>query len=264
MRATATAAASRSLSVVVPVFNEEEVLPELHERLDDGARRTSRRLRGRLRRRRLDRRLGRADRGAGRASADDVVLVQLSRNFGMEIAMSAGLDHARGDYVVLMHADLQDPPELIPDMLAARARRAGRRRLRAPHRARREPLKRMLATGFYAMMRAPRARALPGPGGRLPADVAARRSTRCATMPERRRFLRGMVAWVGFEQVPIEYRRAGRHGRRRRVLPGAVPARARGDHVVLRRAAAASPPTSARSARRSAALAGVRRAGAAR
>ena len=52
-----------------------------------------------------------------------MVLVQLSRNFGMEIAMSAGLDHARGDYVVLMHADLQDPPELIPDMLGARPRR---------------------------------------------------------------------------------------------------------------------------------------------
>ena len=45
------------------------------------------------------------------------VLVKLSRNFGMEVAMSAGLDHARGDYVALMHADLQDPPELIPDML---------------------------------------------------------------------------------------------------------------------------------------------------
>src|SRR6186713_3432871 len=47
-----------------------------------------------------------------------IVLVRLSRNFGMEIAMSAGVDNAAGDHVVLMHADLQDPPELIPDMLA--------------------------------------------------------------------------------------------------------------------------------------------------
>src|SRR4029078_7547792 len=80
------------------------------------------------------------------------VLVRLSRNFGMEIAMSAGLDHARGDYAVLMHADLQDPPELIPQMLemapersagVVYARRIGRKESR---------LKRALAPGFYELM----------------------------------------------------------------------------------------------------------------
>ena len=70
--------------------------------------------------------------------------------------------------------------------------------------------KRLLATALLPADGAARARALPGAGGRLPADVAAGGRHRCATMPERRRFLRGMVAWVGFEQVPIEYRRAGR------------------------------------------------------
>jgi glycosyltransferase involved in cell wall biosynthesis len=196
------------LSVVVPVFNEEEVLPDLHARLhaalagveggyeivyvDDGSSDGSARL---------------AESWA--RSEDNVVLVQLSRNFGMEIAMSAGLDHVRGEYTVLMHADLQDPPELIPDMLRSAAeeqadvvfaRRIGREESR---------LKRFLATGFYAMMRSLARVPYQGQAGDF--RLMSRRVTDTVrTMPERRRFLRGMVAWVGFKQVPIEYRRAGR------------------------------------------------------
>jgi polyisoprenyl-phosphate glycosyltransferase len=196
------------VSVVVPVFNEEEVLPELHERLraalaevdggfevvyvDDGS---------------TD---GSAEIAAAWArSEDNVTLVQLSRNFGMEIAMSAGLDHVRGAYTVLMHADLQDPPELIPDMLRSAAeeqadvvfaRRIGRDESR---------IKRLLATGFYAMMRSLARVPYQGQAGDF--RLMSRRVTdTLRTMPERRRFLRGMVAWVGFKQVPIEYRRAGR------------------------------------------------------
>ena len=137
--------------------------------------------------------------------------------------MSAGLDHAHGDYVVLMHADLQDPPELIPDMLRTAAeeeadvvfaRRIGRDESR---------VKRLLATGFYAMMRTLARVPYQGQAGDF--RLMSRRVTDTVrTMPERRRFLRGMVAWVGFKQVPIEYRRAGRAGRRRGVLPGPVPA----------------------------------------
>ena len=196
------------VSVVVPVFNEEEVLPELHERLraaladvdggyevvyvDDGS---------------TD---GSAEIAAAWArSEDNVTLVQLSRNFGMVIAMSAGLDHVRGAYTVLMHADLQDPPELIPDMLRSAAeehadvvfaRRIGRDESR---------MKRLLATGFYAMMRSLARVPYQGQAGDF--RLMSRRVTdTLRTMPERRRFLRGMVAWVGFKQVPIEYRRAGR------------------------------------------------------
>ena len=196
------------VSVVVPVFNEEEVLPELHERLkaaladvdggyevvyvDDGS---------------TD---GSAEIAATWARTEDnVTLLQLSRNFGMEIAMSAGLDHARGAYTVLMHADLQDPPELIPDMLRSAAeeqadvvfaRRIGRDESR---------MKRLLATGFYAMMRSLARVPYQGQAGDF--RLMSRRVTdTLRTMPERRRFLRGMVAWVGFKQVPIEYRRAGR------------------------------------------------------
>jgi polyisoprenyl-phosphate glycosyltransferase len=196
------------LSVVVPVYDEEQSLPELYTRLrsalidlsgryeliyvDDGSRDQSSE---------MVERWARAE--------DDVVLVQLSRNFGMEIAMSAGLDHANGDYAVLMHADLQDPPELIPDMLQKAeaeeadvvfARRIGRDESR---------IKRVLATGFYATMRTLARVPYQGQAGDF--RLMARRVTETVrSMPERRRFLRGMVAWVGFKQVPIEYRRAER------------------------------------------------------
>jgi glycosyltransferase involved in cell wall biosynthesis len=194
-----------SVSVVVPVLDEREALPELHRRVraalagveheivfvDDGSTDGS----------------GALVEGLA-AREDGIVLVQLSRNFGMEVAMSAGLDHARGDYVVLMHADLQDPPELIPEMLrlasegadVVYARRIGRDE---------SWLKRTLATGFYALMA--RLARTPYQGQAGDFRLMSRRVVDTLRgMPERRRFLRGMVAWVGYGQVPIEYRRAGR------------------------------------------------------
>jgi dolichol-phosphate mannosyltransferase len=196
------------ISIVVPVHDEEEALPALLERTDAALAG----LPGGCE-------LIFVDDGSSDGSAelieswanerDDVVLVQLSRNFGMELAMSAGLDHARGDFVVLMHADLQDPPELIPDMLAmARdeqadvvfARRIGRDESRT---------KRVLATGFYTLMR--KLARVPYQGQAGDFRLMSRRVVEAVrAMPERRRFLRGMVAWAGFKQVPIEYRRAGR------------------------------------------------------
>ena len=209
MHAALTGAEARPLvSVVVPVYNEEEVLPALRERVraalggleggyelvcvDDGSR---------------DRSAAIIEEWAG--GDDAVVLVQLSRNFGMEVAMSAGLGYTRGEHVVLMHADLQDPPELIPEMLAAAseqqadvvfARRIGRDE---------SALKRVLATGFYAIMR--RLARVPYQGQAGDFRLMSRRVVDTVrAMPERRRFLRGLVAWAGFKQVPIEYRRAGR------------------------------------------------------
>ncbi len=200
-------AARPRVSVVIPVWDEEAALPELGRRLaaalgpvpggyevvyvDDGSSDGSVAL--------LE----------GWARSDPrVVLVQLSRNFGMEIAMSAGLDHATGDQVVLMHADLQDPPELVPEMLAAAdagaevvyARRIGRDE---------SALKRLMATAFYALMA--RLARVPYQGQAGDFRLMSRRVVDAVrAMPERRRFLRGMVAWVGYEQVPVEYRRAGR------------------------------------------------------
>ena len=137
-----------TVSVVIPVLDEEHSLPELHRRVraaladvpheivfvDDGSTDASA-----------------AMIEAIAAREEGIVLVQLSRNFGMEIAMSAGLDHARGDHVVLMHADLQDPPELIPEMLAAA--RAGADVVYARRIGRDESwVKRGLATAFYKLM----------------------------------------------------------------------------------------------------------------
>ena len=196
------------LSVVVPVYNEQQVLGELRARLqaaladlaggyevicvDDGSSDASAAI---------------VEAWAGEDPR--VVLVELSRNFGMEIAMTAGLDRARGDHVVLMHADLQDPPELIPEMLEAAAQQHAdvvfARRIGRDESA----LKRVLATGFYAMMR--RLARVPYQGQAGDFRLMSRRVVDIVrTMPERRRFVRGMVAWVGFKQVPVEYRRAGR------------------------------------------------------
>ncbi len=195
------------LSLVVPMLDEEDNLPALWERVrtalepfagdyevvfvDDGS----------------------SDRSTAIVrdwidAGEPVRLVKLSRNFGMEIAMSAGLDHVRGDFTVLMHADLQDPPELIPEMVAlARAgadvvyaRRIGRHESR---------FKIALATAFYGLMH--RIARVPYQGQAGDFRLMSRRVVdTLRAMPERRRFLRGMVAWVGFEQVPIEYARAGR------------------------------------------------------
>ena len=200
------------LSVVVPVLDEEDNLPELHERL----RAATRELVGEVEIVYVDD--GSSDRSAAlieaRAGAEPgVVLVQLSRNYGMEVAMSAGLDHAAGDYVVLIHADLQDPPELIPQMLEA-ARASGADVVYTRRIGRQESaVKRGLATAFYKLME--RLARVPYQGQAGDFRLISRRVVEAVRqMPERRRFLRGMVAWVGFKQVPIEYERAGRaHGR---------------------------------------------------
>jgi dolichol-phosphate mannosyltransferase len=197
------------LSVVVPVHDEEDVLPSLRERLEallaqiDG-----------------EAEVVLVDDGSTDRSADlirewigesphEVTLVALSRNYGMEIAMSAGLDISRGDWVVLMHADLQDPPELVPEMLRIAheqhadvvfARRIGREE---------SALKRTLATAFYKLME--RLARVPYQGQAGDFRLMSRRIVEAVQqMPERRRFLRGMVAWAGYKQVPIEYTRAGR------------------------------------------------------
>jgi glycosyltransferase involved in cell wall biosynthesis len=191
----------------VPVLNEEALLPELR-----------RRLQGALEPVAGGHEIVFVDDGSTDGSApmiehwtqedDSIMLVQLSRNFGMDVAMSAGLDYASGDWVCLLHADLQDPPELIPEMLAMAeagadvvyARRIGREDSR---------MKRWLAIAFYAVME--RLAQVPYQGQAGDFRLMSRRVVEVVRqMPERRRFLRGMVAWSGFTQVPIEYRRAGR------------------------------------------------------
>src|SRR6185437_6364398 len=134
---------------------------------------------------------------------------RLSRNFGHQAALSAGLDHARGDAVVLMAGDLQDPPELIPELVArwqegydvvyaVREHRAGESRLR------------LLAIGaYYRLMRRMAATDIPADTGDF--RLLSRRAVdSLARMPERARYLRGMTSWIGFRQIGVTYRRDAR------------------------------------------------------
>jgi glycosyltransferase involved in cell wall biosynthesis len=200
------------LSVVVPLLDEADCLPHLHaelarvcERLplrteflfvDDGSTDGSDAVLEQL------------------ASADPRVrFLSLSRNFGHQAALTAGLAHAAGDVVVTLDADLQHPPALIPDMLRLHA--AGFDVVNTVRRdpADAGPLKRLCSAAFYRVFNAVAGVRLE-PGGadfRLlgrPVVDALRR------LPERQRFLRGLVPWVGFRQTTLEYaaadRRAGR------------------------------------------------------
>ncbi len=199
----------RLLSVVIPCFNEEEVIGETVKRLrafcgglvdlqvelifvDDGSRDRTREL---LR---------------GYAAEDSRIrIVGFARNFGHQIAVTAGIDAARGDAVVLIDADLQDPPEVVHEMVAkwregydvvygTRTDRPGESAFKlATARAFYRLLNRLsdvpipLDTGDFRLMSRPVVETLKA-------------------MPERDRFVRGMVSWVGFRQVALPYRRAER------------------------------------------------------
>lgn len=144
------------------------------------------------------------------AAADERVRVlHLSRPFGHQLAITAGLDHATGDAVVMLDGDLQDPPELIPDMLERW--RDGADIVVAKRRVREGETRMKLATArwFYAIMgRLAQVELEPNAGDfrlfdRAPLDALLR-------MRERSRFLRGMSSWVGFRRDVVEYDRAAR------------------------------------------------------
>lgn len=194
------------LSVVIPVFNEQGSLPELYERLkavvgkldvasfeflfvDDGSTDAS------------------ADVIRGLAENDSAVrLIGLSRNFGHEAASTCGLDHADGDAVVLIDADLQDPPEVIAEMLARWRDGAavvyGQRRSRPGESA----TKRLTAHVFYRLINRVSEIAIPLDTGdfRLMDRRVVEVVRRCRENP---RFLRGLVSWAGFRQEAVGYDR---------------------------------------------------------
>lgn len=199
-----------ALSVVVPAYNEQDVLPVFHARVvpvlealglpfevvyvNDGSRDRT-----------LEIMLGL------RAADPRVAVVNLSRNFGKEIALTAGLDHAAAtDAVVVIDADLQDPPEVIPDLVAAW--RQGFDVAYAQRRARAGEtwLKRTTAAGFYRVMQRI--------GGKveLPADtgdfrlMSRRALDALLQLREQHRFMKGLFAWVGFPSIAVPYDRAPR------------------------------------------------------
>ena len=199
-----------ALSIVVPCFNEEACLPALHERLGAAARKAVGE----------DYEIVLVNDGSSdsswpimrRMAAEDahVVAVNLSRNHGHQLALTAGLDLCRGDTILIIDADLQDPPELLGDMLQAmRAQDAdvvdGVRRSRSGETA----FKRATAHGFYRLLSRATEVDIPLDAGdfRL---MSRRALDALLAMPEQARFIRGMVAWIGFRQVPFAYDRQER------------------------------------------------------
>jgi len=195
------------LSIVVPCYNEQECLAALHDRLSKSARASAG----------DDYELVFVNDGStddswpimrDLAAADPrMVAVNLSRNHGHQLALTAGLDLCRGDAVLIIDADLQDPPELLDDMLQLMAGESadvvyGVRIARTGE----TPFKRATAHAFYRMLARATEVDIPLDAGdfRL---ISRRALDALLAMPEQARFIRGMVAWIGFRQVPFPYRR---------------------------------------------------------
>jgi len=198
----------KSISLVIPCFNEEEVLPELKRRLieivsqysipfeivliDDGSKDHTWPLLCQF------------------ATEETFVkAIRLSRNFGHQTAITCGLDQARGEVVVILDADLQDPPELIPDMLAKwregfdvvygqRSKRSG------------EPYSKLFfAFAFYRIFENIAGITVPRDTGDF--RLMDRRAVDALqSLKERHRFVRGMVSWIGYHQTALTYDRPER------------------------------------------------------
>ena len=227
-----------TLSIVVPCHNEEKVLPLLIDRVRSAAAGWD-----------VDYELVCVDDGSSDATwsiieqagaADPRVRgVCLSRNFGQQAAVSAGMHYAGGQALVVIDADLQDPPEAIPELV--RSWRSGFKVVHAVRSQRKDRLmKRVLASGFYAVLASMAPFRIPRNAGefvlldRQVVDIIN-------AMPEQDRYLRGLRAWCGFPQSEVLYKRdaraAGRpqvhvleiarpgHRRCRLLLDGAAPAR---------------------------------------
>lgn len=137
---------------------------------------------------------------------DDVCIVDLSRNYGKEVALTAGLDAARGDAVVVIDADLQDPPELIGEMIAGWARGYDVVYATRQARAGESWLKRATASGFYRL--AARLSAVPIPRDTGDFRLMSRPVVDAVCeLRERHRFMKGLFAWAGFPSLQIFYDR---------------------------------------------------------
>jgi polyisoprenyl-phosphate glycosyltransferase len=202
-------AARPYLSVVAPCYNEEQSVPEFHRRVsgvcrqitdsheivlvDDGSHDRTWAILQEL------------------AAADPhVIAVKLSRNHGHQLALTAGLHVCRGEHILIIDADLQDPPELLPQMLERAAQGVdvvyGQRRERVAE----SRFKLWTAAAFYRIINALSDTTIPVDTGdfRL---MSRRALDALLAMPERSRFLRGMVTWIGFRQEPLVFDRAARY-----------------------------------------------------
>jgi glycosyltransferase involved in cell wall biosynthesis len=205
--------AESGLSIVVPVFNEAAGLPAFHARIGEVAARLKQQ-------RRLAVEVVYVDDGSRDATlavahdlpadAFDVQVVSLSRNFGKEAALLAGLDHARLGAVLFMDGDGQHPASLVETLVShwlddgydvvftAKAHREGEPRLR-----------RFAVKGFYALINWGARQKIPEDAGdfRL---LSPRAAAALRQMPERNRFFKGLASWIGFRQKRVDYEPAAR------------------------------------------------------
>lgn len=196
------------LSLVVPAFNEEEAMEQSFERtyramssigypfeiiyIDDGSRDRTWEIISRLAR-----------------EHEEVKALRFSRNFGHQLAVTAGMDEAKGDAVIIMDADLQDPPEVIADMVKAWEQGADIAYGKRMHRKGETAAKKLTAWCYYRLLNFMSAYPIPLDTGdfRL-LDKAVADEFR--VLREHNRFLRGMSAWLGYNAVPVEYVREER------------------------------------------------------
>jgi glycosyltransferase involved in cell wall biosynthesis len=195
--------------VIVPLYNEQAVIPIFHARLAAVLDRLE------LRSEVLYVNDGSTDQSMSllldlHRHDQRVSIIDLSRNFGKELAMTAGLDHAAGDGVVLIDCDLQDPPELIPDLV--KGWNAGYDVVYAQRIARNGDtwLKRTTAAVFYRFIQRFAGVQIPRDTGdfRL---LSRRAADAVRSLREHHRFMKGLFAWVGFPQLSVPYCREPRH-----------------------------------------------------
>src|SRR5450755_3932558 len=213
---TAATAAAQGLSIVVPLYNEAAGLAFLHARLGEMAKALRQRYGVACEVVYVDDGSADATLSIARgllANALDVQVVSLSRNFGKEAALMAGLDHARRGAILFMDGDGQHPPDIVEKLVGhwidggydvvytAKA-----------HRDNESLLRRVAVHGFYALINWGARQKIPEDAGdfRL---LSPRAAAALRQLPERNRFFKGLASWIGFRQVRVDYEPALRaHG----------------------------------------------------
>lgn len=200
------------LSIIVPIFNEEKIIPELYSRLKENALKISE-----------NHELifindGSRDNSLSKlmevAKVDErVFYINFSRNFGHQIAVTAGLDKCRGEAVVIIDGDLQDPPELIPELYLKHKEGFEVVYARRKQRKGESLFKKITAKAFYRILQKITSVNIPVDTGdfRL---IDKKVVDNLRLMPEKNKFLRGQIAWLGFRQTEVLFVREERkHGK---------------------------------------------------
>lgn len=196
---------TKTLSIIIPIYNEEQIIPELHRRLTNAAKEITE-----------DYELIFINDGSRDNSLNELkkvaqqdsksFFINFSRNFGHQIAVTAGIDHCKGEAIAIIDGDLQDPPELIPEMY--RKHKEGYEVVYARRETREGEsfFKKFTAKMFYRTLRNLTSVDIPLDTGdfrlidRRIVDVLKQ-------MPEQNKFLRGQIAWLGFRQTAVYFNR---------------------------------------------------------